>query len=228
MKLWLINNWSCDRSGGGHHACERGQGPGARPETVGVGRPGRRAAGRSLAVREQRRQAQEQVLVEELQGGRSAGSFTQHASRRCSCCVKSSRWVCAQFKTRVDSFWVKFIHWMRLEAGFALHLCSLFTSNATSHRPRDPSLHPSLCPSIPPSIPPSLHPSASLNPSVPSSTALRLCPSEDRPIRSLRFEEDYVMGVVICRQARSGGGEKSPNLDYSGSLGLKSQLWFMT
>lgn len=67
-------SWTtCDRcvcpSGGGHHARERGQSPGERPEAVGAGRPGRRPAGRSLAVREQRRQTQEQVLVEKLQGG---------------------------------------------------------------------------------------------------------------------------------------------------------------
>lgn len=55
-------------TGGGHHACERGQSPGEGPEAVGAGRPGRRPAGRSLAVREQRRQTQEQVLVEKLQG----------------------------------------------------------------------------------------------------------------------------------------------------------------
>lgn len=61
--------WRCGPSGGGHHARERGQSPGARPEAVGAGRPGRRPAGRSLAVREQRRQTQEQVLVEKLQGG---------------------------------------------------------------------------------------------------------------------------------------------------------------
>ena len=63
---------TCDRcarpSGGRHHACERGQSSGERPEAVGAGRPGRRPAGRSLAVREQRRQTQEQVLVEKLQG----------------------------------------------------------------------------------------------------------------------------------------------------------------
>lgn len=67
------DTWTtCDRcarpSGGRHHACERGQSSGERPEAVGAGRPGRRPAGRSLAVREQRRQTQEQVLVEKLQG----------------------------------------------------------------------------------------------------------------------------------------------------------------
>lgn len=74
FKYLMIVSWStCDRcvcpSGGGHHARERGQSPGERPEAVGAGRPGRRPAGRSLAVREQRRQTQEQVLVEKLQGG---------------------------------------------------------------------------------------------------------------------------------------------------------------
>lgn len=56
-------------SGGRHHACECGQSPGERSEAVGAGRPRRRPAGRSLAVREQRCQTQEQVLVEKLQGG---------------------------------------------------------------------------------------------------------------------------------------------------------------
>lgn len=56
-------------SGGGHHACECGQSPGERSEAVGAGRLRRRPAGRSLAVREQRCQTQEQVLVEKLQGG---------------------------------------------------------------------------------------------------------------------------------------------------------------
>ena len=56
-------------SGRGHHAGECGQGPGEGPEAVGAGRPGRRPAGRSLAVREQRCQTQEQILVEKLQGG---------------------------------------------------------------------------------------------------------------------------------------------------------------
>ncbi|KAI9540276.1 hypothetical protein NQZ68_002210, partial [Dissostichus eleginoides] len=59
---------------GGHHACERGQSPGEGPEAVGAGRPGRRPAGRSLAVREQRRQTQEQVLVEKLQDDDHDGS----------------------------------------------------------------------------------------------------------------------------------------------------------
>ena len=72
-RLCERDTWTtCDRcarpSGGRHHACERGQSSGARPEAVGAGRPGRRPAGRSLAVREQRRQTQEQVLVEKLQG----------------------------------------------------------------------------------------------------------------------------------------------------------------
>lgn len=57
-------------SGGGHHAGERGQSPGAGPEAVRAGRPGGRSSSRSLAVRDQRRQAEEEVLVEELQGNK--------------------------------------------------------------------------------------------------------------------------------------------------------------
>lgn len=63
------SDWRTCPTGGGHYACERGQGPGERPEAVRAGRPGRRPAGRSLTVWEQRRQTQEQVLVEKLQGG---------------------------------------------------------------------------------------------------------------------------------------------------------------
>lgn len=75
MSTWRVevvrgcdaDGW-CRPSGGGHHARERRQSPGEGPEAVGARRPGRRPSGRSLAVRKQRRQTQEQVLVEKLQG----------------------------------------------------------------------------------------------------------------------------------------------------------------
>lgn len=84
------DTWTtCDRcarpSGGRHHACERGQSSGERPEAVGAGRPGRRPAGRSLAVREQRRQTQEQVLVEKLQGECVCVSALHYDCRICQC-----------------------------------------------------------------------------------------------------------------------------------------------
>lgn len=70
---WTINDaepqsrcfWT---SGGWHHARECGQSVGEGPEAVGAGRPGGRPAGRSFPVWEQRRQTQEQILVEKLQG----------------------------------------------------------------------------------------------------------------------------------------------------------------
>ncbi|CAM5178906.1 unnamed protein product [Eretmochelys imbricata] len=57
---------------------ERGQGAGAGPEAVGAGRPGGRPAGRRLPVRDQRRQAEAQVLVEEPQDDDYPGGDMRH------------------------------------------------------------------------------------------------------------------------------------------------------
>lgn len=61
--------WRC--LGGGYHAGECGQGFGKGPEALWAGWQGGRPASRSLPVWELRSKAEEQVLVEELQGEHS-------------------------------------------------------------------------------------------------------------------------------------------------------------